>query len=264
MWFLGWKGASGFSASSTAEQVTQGIDGTALTAIVTGASSGLGLETTRVLASRGVHVVMAVRNVESGKNVKETVLEEIPSAKIDVMELDLSSMASVRKFAADFNSSGLSLNILINNAGVMATPFLLSQDNIELQFATNHLGHFLLTNLLLETMKKTVRDCKQEGRIVIISSEAHRFAYREGILFDKINDESGYNSYFSYGQSKLANILHAKELARRLKEEGVEITVNSLHPGSIVTNILRYHGYVNGSCNSVLRGVASTSEGSIW
>ncbi|BAT73061.1 Short-chain dehydrogenase TIC 32 [Vigna angularis] len=251
MWFLGWKGASGFSASSTAEQVTQGIDGTALTAIVTGASSGLGLETTRVLASRGVHVVMAVRNVESGKNVKETVLEEIPSAKIDVMELDLSSMASVRKFAADFNSSGLSLNILINNAGVMATPFLLSQDNIELQFATNHLGHFLLTNLLLETMKKTVRDCKQEGRIVIISSEAHRFAYREGILFDKINDESGYNSYFSYGQSKLANILHAKELARRLKEEGVEITVNSLHPGSIVTNILRYHGYVNALANMV-------------
>ncbi|KAK7369699.1 hypothetical protein VNO80_11742 [Phaseolus coccineus] len=251
MWFLGWKGASGFSASSTAEQVTEGIDGTALTAIVTGASSGLGLETTQVLASRGVHVVMAVRNVDSGKNVKETILKEIPSAKIDVMELDLSSMASVRKFAADFNSSGLSLNILINNAGVMATPFMLSQDNIELQFATNHLGHFLLTNLLLETMKKTVRECEQEGRIVILSSEAHRFSYREGILFDKINDESGYSSYFAYGQSKLANILHAKELARRLKEEGVEITVNSLHPGSIVTNILRYHGYVNALANTV-------------
>ncbi|KAL3021446.1 hypothetical protein AAZX31_05G194700 [Glycine max] len=191
MWFLGWKGASGFSASSTAEQVTQGIDGTALTAIVTGATSGLGLETTRVLALRGVHVVMAVRSLDSGKNVKETILKEIPSAKIDVMELDLSSMASVRKFAADFNSSGLPLNILINNAGVMATPFTLSQDNIELQFATNHLGHFLLTNLLLETMKKTVGVCNQEGRIVILSSEAHRFAYREGIQFDKINDESG-------------------------------------------------------------------------
>lgn len=194
---------------------------------------------------------MAVRNVDSGKNVKETILKENPSAKIDVMELDLSSMASVRKFAADFNSSGLSLNILINNAGVMATPFMLSQDNIELQFATNHLGHFLLTNLLLETMKKTVRECEQEGRIVILSSEAHRFSYREGILFDKINDESGYSSYFAYGQSKLANILHAKELARRLKEEGVEITVNCLHPGSIVTNILRYHGYVNALANTV-------------
>ncbi|KAG5029967.1 hypothetical protein JHK82_013561 [Glycine max] len=173
MWFLGWKGASGFSASSTAEQVTQGIDGTALTAIVTGATSGLGLETTRVLALRGVHVVMAVRSLDSGKNVKETILKEIPSAKIDVMELDLSSMASVRKFAADFNSSGLPLNILM------------------------------------------------------------------------------YSSYFAYGQSKLANILHANELARRLKEEGVEITVNSLHPGSIITNILRYHDYINALANMV-------------
>ncbi|XP_061348690.1 short-chain dehydrogenase TIC 32, chloroplastic isoform X1 [Gastrolobium bilobum] len=251
MWFIGWKGPSGFSASSTADQVTQGIDGTSLTAIVTGASSGLGLETTRVLALRGVHVVMAVRNVDTGMNVKETILKEIPTAEIDVMELDLSSMASVRKFAEDYKSSGLPLNILINNAGVMATPFMLTQDNIELQFATNHLGHFLLTNLLLETMKKTVLECNREGRIVIVSSEAHRFAYSEGVRFDKINDESGYNSYFAYGQSKLANILHANELSRRLKEEGVEITVNALHPGSIITNILRYHGYVNVIANMV-------------
>ncbi|KAK7251325.1 hypothetical protein RIF29_34411 [Crotalaria pallida] len=245
MWFLGWKGPSGFSATSTAEQVTHGINGTGLTAIVTGASSGLGQETTRVFALRGVHVVMAVRNVESGKNVKETILKEIPAAKIDVMELDLSIMASVRKFAAEYNSSGRPLNILINNAGIMATPFMLSQDNIELQFATNHLGHFLLTNLLLETMKKTVRECNQEGRIVILSSLAHTFSYREGIHFDKLNDESGYNCYYAYGQSKLANILHANELSRRLKEEGVEITVNSLHPGTIDTNIARSHSYVN-------------------
>ncbi|XP_015955525.1 short-chain dehydrogenase TIC 32, chloroplastic isoform X1 [Arachis duranensis] len=251
MWFLGWKGESGFSASSTAEQVTQGIDGHGLTAIVTGATSGLGLETTRVFALRGVHVVMAVRSVESGTKVKETILKEIPSAKIDVMELDLCSMASVRKFASDYISSGRPLNILINNAGVMATPFQLSQDNIEMQFATNHLSHFLLTNLLLETMKRTVRECKREGRIVILSSEAHRLPYQEGIRFDKINDESVYNSYYAYGQSKLANILHAKELTRRFKEEGVEITANALHPGSIITNILRYHGYINAVANMV-------------
>ncbi|RYR66580.1 hypothetical protein Ahy_A03g012604 isoform B [Arachis hypogaea] len=269
MWFLGWKGESGFSASSTAEQVTQGIDGHGLTAIVTGATSGLGLETTRVFALRGVHVVMAVRSVESGTKVKETILKEIPSAKIDVMELDLCSMASVRKFASDYISSGRPLNILINNAGVMATPFQLSQDNIEMQFATNHLSHFLLTNLLLETMKRTVRECKREGRIVILSSEAHRLPYQEGIRFDKINDESvfpnlynspcfipsffcggRYNSYYAYGQSKLANILHAKELTRRFKE-GVEITANALHPGSIITNILRYHGYINAVANMV-------------
>nr|POE96351.1 short-chain dehydrogenase tic 32, chloroplastic [Quercus suber] len=194
MWIFSRKGPSGFSASSTAEEVTKGIDGTGLTAIVTGASSGLGAETTRVLTLRGVHVIMAVRNTD---------------------------------------------------AGVMATPFKLSQDNIELQFATNHIGHFLLTNHLLETMKKTAGDSNKEGRIVNLSSMAHQYAYREGIRFDKINDESGYNSINAYGQSKLANILHANELAKRLKEEGVDITANSLHPRMIATNLLRYHSIMN-------------------
>ncbi|GMJ04786.1 translocon at the inner envelope membrane of chloroplasts 32-IVa [Hibiscus trionum] len=245
MWIFGWKGPSGFSASSTAEEVTQGIDGTGLTAIVTGASSGIGVETTRVLALRGVHVIMAIRNVEAGKNVKEEILKEIPGAKVDVMELDLSSMASVRKFASEYRSSNLPLNLLINNAGIMGTPFMLSQDNIELQFATNHLGHFLLTDLLLETMKNTARESNIEGRIVNLSSEGHRFAYSEGIRFDKINDESGYSAWSAYGQSKLANILHAKELARRLKEDVVEITANSVHPGAIMTNLTRHLGLIN-------------------
>nr|DAD36521.1 TPA_asm: hypothetical protein HUJ06_007162 [Nelumbo nucifera] len=162
MWLFSRTGPSGFSASSTAEEVTQGIDGTGLTAIVTGASSGIGTETTRVLTLRGVHVVMAVRNVGTGRDVKRAIIKEIPNAKIDVMELDLSSLASVRKFASEFNSLGLPLNILINNAGVLA-PFKLSKDNIELQFATNHLGHFLLTDLLLGTMKSTARESKKEG-----------------------------------------------------------------------------------------------------
>ncbi|CAL8157283.1 unnamed protein product [Prunus armeniaca] len=107
------KGPSGFSPSSTAEEVTEGIDGTGLTAIVTGASSGIGAETSRVLALRGVHVVMAIRSMDAGAKVKEAILEEISNAKIDVMELDLSLLASVRKFAADYNSSGLPLNILM-------------------------------------------------------------------------------------------------------------------------------------------------------
>ncbi|GFP99175.1 short-chain dehydrogenase tic 32 chloroplastic [Phtheirospermum japonicum] len=253
MWIFGRKGASGFSACSTADEVARGIDGSALTAIVTGASSGIGTETARVLASCGVHVIMAVRNVDSGKKVKDTIIKEIPGAKIDVMELDLSSFASVRKFASEYNSSSLPLNLLINNAGVMAPPFMLSQDNIELQFATNHLGHFLLTNLLLDKMKKTALESQREGRIVNLSSEGHRYVYREGIRFDKdkINDSSSYTSIFAYGQSKLANILHANELARRLKEEGVEITANSLHPGAIATNLLRHHGIIEGVVNWV-------------
>ncbi|TYK16634.1 short-chain dehydrogenase TIC 32 [Cucumis melo var. makuwa] len=255
MWIFGWKGPSGFSARSTAEEVTEGIDGNGLTAIVTGASSGLGEESTRVLALRGVYVIMAVRNVEAGRKVKEAVLKESPSAKIDVMELDLSSMESVRKFAADYIASGRPLNILMNNAGVMATPFTLSHDGIELQFATNHLGHFLLTNLLLETMKKTVLESKKEGRIVNLSSEGHRMAYGEGIRFDKINNEAEYRTILAYGQSKLSNILHAKELARRLKEEGVEITANALHPGAIATNLLRFHSTINAVTNLVAKFV---------
>lgn len=251
IWPFSRKGASGFSASSTAKEVTHGIDANGLTAIVTGASSGIGVETARTLAMRGVHVVMAVRNVGAGSNVKEEILKQIPTAKIDVMELDLSSLASVEKFASEYNSSGLPLNVLINNAGIMAIPFQLSKDNIELQFATNHLGHFLLTNLLLDTMKKTAHGSNREGRIVIVSSEAHRFAYSEGIRFDKINNETEYNRLQAYGQSKLANILHANELTRQLKEEGVNITANSLHPGSITTNLLRHHSVINGLIHSL-------------
>ncbi|KAL1319387.1 hypothetical protein HN51_071681 [Arachis hypogaea] len=233
--------SSGFSASSTAEEVTHGIDGVGLTAIVTGTTRGIGVETARVLALRGVHVIMAVRNTNAAKDVKEAILKEIPTAKVDAMELDLSSMESVRKFVSDFNSSGLPLNILINNAAILATPFTLSKDNIELQFATNHIGHFLLTDLLLDTMKKTAYESKKEGRIINISSDGHRYTYPEGIQFDTNNDKSSYNMWYAYGQSKLANILHANELATRLKEEGVDITANSLHPGAIVTNILDPH-----------------------
>ncbi|KAI8540504.1 hypothetical protein RHMOL_Rhmol09G0268800 [Rhododendron molle] len=220
------------------------------------ASSGIGTETARVLALRGVHVVMGVRNMASGNEAKEAIVKEIPTAKIEAMELDRSSSASVRKFALEFNSLGLPLNLLIsqgqtvpflgrylavlseaclvvfkleyehkailfivasNNAGIMATPFMLSKDKIELQFATNHLGHFLLTDLLLETMKKTARRTSKEGRIVIVSSRRHQFTYPEGIRFDKINDQSGYSSLSVYGQSKLANVLHANQLARDLK-----------------------------------------------
>lgn len=252
MWFFGSKKCpSGFSSSSTAEEVTEGVDGSALTAIVTGGSSGIGIETVRALALRGIHVIMAVRNVAAGNKVKEDILKKNPTANIDVMELDLSYMASVRKFASEFIARNLPLNILINNAGIMGPPFTLSKDNIELQFATNHIGHFLLTNLLLDTMKKTAKESGREGRIVNVASDGHKFTYNEGIRFDKINDPSGYTGFSGYGQSKLANILHANELAKHLKEEGVNITVNSLHPGGIATNIARHNGFLNFLSNTI-------------
>ncbi|KAJ6764360.1 putative proteinD(P)-BINDING ROSSMANN-FOLD PROTEIN [Salix koriyanagi] len=246
MWFWNRKGASGFSASSTAEDVTEGIDGSGLTAIVTGASSGIGAETARVLALRGVHVVMGVRNLEAGREVKEAIVKGNPDAKVDAMDLDLSSMASVKKFAEDFKSLNLPLNLLINNAGIMATPFMLSKDSIELQFATNHVGHFLLTNLLMETIRKTASASRKEGRIVNVSSRRHQFSYLEGIRFAKLSDPSGYNSLSAYGQSKLANILHANEIARQLKEDRVEVTANSVHPGLIATNLFRHYSFVTG------------------
>ncbi|WOG85825.1 hypothetical protein DCAR_0105018 [Daucus carota subsp. sativus] len=237
MWIFGLNGNFGFSARSTAEQVTKGVDGTGLVAIVTGATNGIGKETTRVLALRGVHVILGVRNVKAGEKVKEEMLQKHPGSEIDVMEIDLSSQASIRKFAAEFIATGLPLNILINNAGMMSPPFTLSKDNIEQQFAVNHLGPFLLTNLLLDTMKKTARDCGKEGRVVNVASELHRYGYKEGIIFDKINDKTSYKPVIAYGQSKLCNILHCVELTRRLKEEGANVTANSLHPGVIATNI---------------------------
>ncbi|XP_074588114.1 short-chain dehydrogenase TIC 32 B, chloroplastic-like [Curcuma longa] len=236
----GIKGPSGFGSGNTAEQVTEGIDASGLTVIITGGSSGIGAETARVLALRGAHVIIGARNLEAANTVKQNILSSIPSARIDIIQIELSSLKSVRGFAEKFLAMDLPLNILINNAGVMYCPFQLSEDGIEMQFATNHLGHFLLTNLLLEKLKITAEKTGIEGRIVNVSSVAHVYPYKEGIMFDKLNDKKAYNDMSAYGQSKLANILHSNELARRLKEQGVNVTANSVHPGLIKTNLGRH------------------------
>ncbi|XP_008658240.1 short-chain dehydrogenase TIC 32, chloroplastic-like isoform X2 [Zea mays] len=249
MWWFYRKGPSGFSGASTAEEVTAGVDGHLLVAVITGATSGIGLETARVLALRGVRVVMAVRNVSAGLMAKDAIVAKTPDARIDVLELDLSSIASVRRFASEFDSLKLPLNILINNAGVMTRNCTRSCDGLELHFATNHIGHFLLTNLVLENMKSTCRDTGTEGRIVNVTSAGHVMTYPEGIRFETIRDPSGcksavrsLNDFIAYGQSKLANILHTNELSRIFKEEGVNISANSVHPGLIATNLFRAFG----------------------
>ncbi|KAA8516451.1 hypothetical protein F0562_016744 [Nyssa sinensis] len=239
-WITGIPGPSGFGSASTAEQVTQGIDASNLTAIITGGTSGIGLETARVLALRHAHVIIAARNMEAAKEVKQLLLKGNGNARVDVLKLDLCSMNSIREFVDNFNALNLPLNILINNAGIMSCPHQLSNDGIEMQFATNHLGHFLLTNLLLDKMKDTARTTGVEGRIVNLSSIAHRYPYNGGIRFEKINDRNSYSDKKAYGQSKLANILHANELSRRLKEEDANITVNSAHPGLIMTNLFKH------------------------
>ncbi|XP_071705780.1 short-chain dehydrogenase TIC 32 B, chloroplastic-like isoform X2 [Rutidosis leptorrhynchoides] len=234
---VGW---SGFGSGTTAEQVSTSIDASDRTVIVTGGASGIGLETTRVLALRGAHVIIAARNIKAANEAKQLILSNNEKAKIDVLELDLACLDSVKAFADRFKSLNLPLNILINNAGVMFCPYTLSQDGIEMQFATNHLGHFHLTNLLLDKMKETAATTGIEGRIVNLSSVAHLYTYAQGIRFDKINDKDSYSDKKAYGQSKLANILHANELSRRLKEEGANITVNSVHPGLIMTDLMRH------------------------
>ncbi|KAE8727270.1 Short-chain dehydrogenase TIC 32 [Hibiscus syriacus] len=236
----GWPGPSGFGSASTAEEVTQGIDGSNLTAIITGGASGIGLETSRVLALRGVHVIIGARNLKAANEVKRIILADIETARVDVLELDLCSIKSIRAFADNFIALNLPLNILINNAGIMFCPFHLSQDGIEAQFATNHIGHFLLTELLLDKMKSTVKTSGVQGRIVNLSSIAHTHCYKNGIRFAKLNAKEGYNDKRAYGQSKLANILHASELSRRLQGEGVNITVNSVHPGLIMTPLFKH------------------------
>ncbi|XP_042467372.1 short-chain dehydrogenase TIC 32, chloroplastic-like [Zingiber officinale] len=261
---------SGFGSTSTAEQVTQGIDASGLTVIITGGSSGIGAETARVMALRGAHVIIGSRTTAAGlaaESLKQSILQDTPSARIDIIYLELNSQDSVRDFTDEFLSMNLPLNILINNACVMRCPFKLSEDGIEMQFATNHIGHFLLTNLLLPKIKRTAAETGIEGRIVNLSSADHLTTYREGIRFDKINDEAAYNDKLAYGQSKLANILHANELARRLKaflssksrityisseqfttpkhfhvqqEEGANVTANSVDPGLTKTYLGRH------------------------
>jgi retinol dehydrogenase-12 len=236
-------GASGFGSFSTAEDVTKGIDLSGKVAVVTGASSGIGEEAARVFALRGAHVVLAVRKVAAAEAVKGVIKTANPNAKVDIMELDLSSLQSVDKFVENFRATSLPLNILLNNAGVMMCPFTLSADGYELQFATNHLGHFRLTTQLLPVLKSTANSTSSESRIVMVSSMAHRHPYAGGIMFDGLNDEKKYNRMKAYGQSKLANILFTKELAKRLQDEGVtNVTINALCPGAIATNLQRHLG----------------------
>ncbi|XP_019097557.1 PREDICTED: short-chain dehydrogenase TIC 32, chloroplastic isoform X3 [Camelina sativa] len=226
----GRRGPSGFGSASTAEEVTQGIDATHLTAIITGGTGGIGLETARVLSKRGAHVVIGARNMRAAENAKTEILRQNANARVTLLHLDLSSFKSIKAFVREFHALHLPLNLLINNAGVMFCPFQLSEDGIELQFATNH----------IDTMKSTAKTSGVEGRILNLSSVAHIYTNQEGIQFDSINDICSYSDKRAYGQSKLANILHANELSRQLKEEGVNITANSVHPGLILTNLFQH------------------------
>ncbi|XP_021905160.1 short-chain dehydrogenase TIC 32, chloroplastic [Carica papaya] len=241
-YLIGSAGASGFGSKSTAEQVTASCsDLRFLTAIITGATSGIGAETARVLAKRGVTLVLPARNLKAAEEAKARIVSEFPDSKIIVMSLDLSSLTSVRSFVAEFESLDLPLNLLINNAGKFAHEHAISEDGIEMSFATNYLGHFLLTKLLLKNMIKTAEDTGVQGRIVNVSSSIHGWFSGDMIRFlEQISrSKRYYDSTRAYALSKLANVLHTKELASRLRQMGANVTVNCVHPGIVRTRLTR-------------------------
>lgn len=217
-----------FGAMSSAEEVTAGLDLSGMTAVVTGCNSGLGYETMRILAMRGAHVLGTARTEEKG----EKACSEI-NGKATPVVLELSDFDSVAACAKAIKAMDLPIDMLICNAGIMALPELQLVYGLERQFVVNHLGHFLLTNLLIDNVKRA-----EQGRIVNVSSCAHEFAPEKGIEFDNLDGSKGYSGWPAYGQSKLANCLFTAELARRLDGSGV--TANTLHPGVIKTNLARH------------------------
>lgn len=197
-------------------------------AIVTGANSGMGLATSAALARKGIKVIMACRNRERG----EAALSEARSragngANLELMLCDLGSIASIRAFAAAYTAKYPALDILVNNAGVVAIKRQLTEDGFELDFGVNHLGHFLLTLLLLDRLKAA-----EQGRIVVVASGAYKIG---SMHYGDPTLSKGFNPAKAYGRSKLANILFARELAKRLRDS--RVTVNSLHPGAVGTNL---------------------------
>jgi NAD(P)-dependent dehydrogenase (short-subunit alcohol dehydrogenase family) len=222
-----------FGADSTAEEVSQGIDLSGKRALVTGASGGLGAETARVLALRGAAVTLTARDLAKGEAVAAEIRAGTGNDAVDVMSVELMDFASVRAFAKDYLARHAALQLLVNNAGVMACPLARSAEGYESQFATNHLGHFLLTGLLAPALLAGA-----PGRIVNLSSRGHRLS---PVVFEDIHfDERPYDKWEAYGQAKTANVLFSVGLERRLAPAGVH--ANAVHPGVIMTELARHMG----------------------
>ncbi|MGB8365303.1 MAG: oxidoreductase [Rhizomicrobium sp.] len=205
------------------------------TAIVTGATSGIGKETARVLAGKGAKVILAVRNTVKGRSVADDIRKSLPQADIFVRRLDLASLSSVKAFADSCLQDEARLDILVNNAGVMFPPYTKTEDGFELQMGTNHLGHFALAGRLLPLLKAT-----HESRIAVVSSLAHT---RGKIDFEDMQwERRPFNTQQAYCDSKLANLYFTLELARRLKARGDNIIVAAAHPGWTKTELQRHSG----------------------
>ncbi len=206
-------------------------DQTGRTAVITGANTGLGYETAKALAAKGAHVVLAVRNTDKGNEAAARIGDASPGASVGVQKLDLTSLDSIRHAAEELRSRHDTIDLLINNAGVMFTPKSTTADGFELQFGTNHLGHFAFTGLLLDRVLAAAG-----SRVVTVSSVGHRFA-RNGIRFDDLQWQKDYSRVGAYGQAKLANLLFTYELQRRL--QGTDTIAAAAHPGGSRTELTR-------------------------
>ena len=220
-----------FGFASTTDDVLSGHDLRGVRAVVTGASTGLGEETTRALAAHGAHVVMAVRDPARGALAADRIRVECPDASLEIRQLDLGSLASVREFAGGFLADHAQLDLLINNAGVMACPYGTTTDGFELQFGTNHLGHFLLANLLVPALIAGA-----PARVVSLSSRGHAFSDID--LADPGFQRTEYGEFIAYGRAKTANALFAVGFDRRYADQGVH--AYSVHPGGIHTELGRH------------------------
>jgi NAD(P)-dependent dehydrogenase (short-subunit alcohol dehydrogenase family) len=201
-------------------------------AVVTGANSGIGFETARALAEKGARVVLACRSPEKGRDAEQRIRAALPKAEVRFLPLDLGSLGSIARFCEELAAAERKLDLLCNNAGVMMPPLGRTADGFELQMGTNHLGHFALTGRLLDLIRRG-----SGARIVTVSSMAH---YWGRIDFDDLQSEKSYNAAREYGQSKLANLLFTRELARRLEARGEPIVAAAAHPGSTRTNLQRH------------------------
>jgi NAD(P)-dependent dehydrogenase (short-subunit alcohol dehydrogenase family) len=221
-----------FNAETTAEEVVAGLDLSGKTIVVTGSSAGLGAETARVLAKAGAEVVLVARNAEKNAKVIAAIQAETPAAKLSSVTMDLGDLVSVRKAAQEILAAHPKVHALINNAGFVGGPRILTAEGQELHFAANHIGPFLFTNLLYPALKAAA-----PSRVIVLSSNGHRMP---GFDFDDLDFSKRaqeYNHWTAYSQSKRANVLHAVGLAKRLAGTGV--TANAVHPGVIRTEVFR-------------------------
>ncbi len=236
-------------------------DQTGRVIVITGANSGIGFEAARVLVARGAHVVLACRSPARAADAEALLRAETPGASVEVMALDVSRLASVRAFAEQFRATHPRLDVLCNNAGVMALPPSLTEDGLDIQMATNHFGHFALTGLLLDLLKPS-------ARVVNVSSMAHRMG---GDRFEALLAGQPFNPWIIYGQSKLANILFTAELNRRARAKGVGLLAIACHPGYAATNLQATSalsgataGYSESVARLANRFLAQTAAAGAW